>query len=161
MEALHHLYTPPPVPPYPQMIWSAITALDEQNGSNKTSISKFIESTYGDLPAGHSQLLSHHLNRMKETGELVFWKNNYMKPDPNAPPRRGRGRPPKSSKVTPPTGSVEEPGKPNAPPKPVKPKPAGAAGSGRPRGRPRKIARTMEDMHGTTTSSSMAMAGGS
>ena len=77
------------------MILAAIEALDEAGGSNKSSISKHIEDTYGSLPAAHATLLSHHLNRMRQSGELVLVKNNYMKPDPNAPPRRGRGRPPK------------------------------------------------------------------
>ncbi|XP_021758716.1 HMG-Y-related protein A-like isoform X1 [Chenopodium quinoa] len=103
-------------PPYPEMIIAAIDALNEKLGSNKTSISKFIESKYQNLPAGHSTLLRHHLNRMKETGELIFWKNNYMKPDPNFI-RRGRGRPPKP----------KEPGMPTTP-----------AGPARPRGRPKK-----------------------
>ncbi|WCJ25216.1 HMG-Y-related protein A [Euphorbia peplus] len=117
---------------YPEMILAAITALGEKNGSNKTSISKYIESLHRELPPTHTTLLSHHLNKMKNNGDLVFWKNNYMKPDPNAPPRRGRGRPPKD---------------PNAPPKPSKPKSPSAAsmGSGRPRGRPRKTPKTMEE----------------
>ncbi|KAF2300502.1 hypothetical protein GH714_013842 [Hevea brasiliensis] len=80
---------------------AAIAALDERNGSNKTPISKYIESKYRDLPAGHTTLLSHHLNRMKST--VV------------SPARTSR--PPKD---------------PNAPPKPVKPKPS-PTGSGKPR----------------------------
>lgn len=96
------------------MIIAAIDALNEKMGSNKTSISKYIESKYQNLPAGHSTLLRHHLNRMKDIGELIFWKNNYMKPDPNFI-RRGRGRPPKP----------KEPG-------------MQASGPARPRGRPRK-----------------------
>lgn len=144
----------PPLPPYPQMILSAIEALNENNGSNKTSISKYIESKYGHLPAGHTTLLSHHLNRMKEIGELVFWKNNYMKHDPNAPPRRGRGRPPKP-KVPIPGGSDSSPARPrgrppkdpNASPKPVQPKVA--TGSGKPRGRPRKMAKPSGGIGGT------------
>ncbi|KAF2295448.1 hypothetical protein GH714_032951 [Hevea brasiliensis] len=148
------------------MILAAIAALDEKNGSNKTSISKYIESKYRDLPAAHSTLLSHHLNRMKATGELIFWKNNYMKADPNAPPRRGRGRPPKS-KVPLPPGIVVSPARPrgrppkdpNAPPKPVKPKPA-TTGSEKPRGRPRKMAQSMEEVNGTATTTIVAMATG-
>ncbi|KAB5516709.1 hypothetical protein DKX38_027357 [Salix brachista] len=152
--AAEEINKPPSLPPYPEISWcyqmilSAIETLKEGNGSNKTSISKYIESNYGDLPAGHIALLSHHLNRMKDTGEIVFWKNNYMKPDPNAPPRRGRGRPPKpkdplspaSSEMAPARPRGRPPKDPNAPPKPVKPK-AATAGSGRPRGRPRKMAR--------------------
>lgn len=148
------------------MILAAIAGLDEKNGSNKTSISKYIESKYRDLPAGHTTLLSHHLNRMKSTGELIFWKNNYMKADPNAPPRRGRGRPPKP-KVPLPPGIVVSPVRPrgrppkdpNAPPKPLKPRPT-PIGSGKPRGRPRKIARSMEETNGITTTIVMAMATG-
>ena len=135
-----------------QMIFRAIEALNSDNGSNKSTISKYIESTYGNLPTGHSSLLTHHLNMMKASGELVFWKNNYMKRDPTAPPRRGRGRPPKL-KVPLPPGSVLSPPKPrgrppkdpNAPPKPPKPpKPVQmkvSSGTGKPRGRPRKFPR--------------------
>ncbi|KAJ6431692.1 hypothetical protein OIU84_019050 [Salix udensis] len=89
------------LPQYPEMIMAAIEALDEKEGSNKTSISKQIESTHPDLPPAHGTLLSHHLNKMKESGQLVLVKNNYMKPDPNAPPKRGRGRPPKPKLSTP------------------------------------------------------------
>ncbi|XP_057528436.1 HMG-Y-related protein B-like isoform X2 [Amaranthus tricolor] len=105
-----------PIPSsFGQLIIEAIDALNEKMGSNKTSISKYIESKYPNLPAGHSTLLKHHLNRMKETEELIFWKNNYMKPDPNFI-RRGRGRPPKP----------KEPGMQTS------------SSPARPRGRPRK-----------------------
>lgn len=77
------------------MIMTAVTALSP-NVSNKSAISKYIESEHEDLPAGHSTLLAHHLNKLKESGELLFAKNNYTKPDSNtAIPKRGRGRPPK------------------------------------------------------------------
>nr|DAD32129.1 TPA_asm: hypothetical protein HUJ06_010980 [Nelumbo nucifera] len=125
------------------MILAAIAALNEKNGSNKSAISKYIESQYGDIPAGHSQLLSHHLNRMKESGELIMVKNNYIKPNPDGPPRRGRGRPPKP-KIPLPPGTVllpprprGRPPKPKDPSAPVVPK----VSSGRPRGRPPKKAR--------------------
>ncbi|XP_012077821.1 HMG-Y-related protein B isoform X2 [Jatropha curcas] len=150
------------------MILAAIEALNEQNGSNKTSISKYIESKYGELPASHTTLLTHHLNRMKDTGELVFWKNNYMKPDPSAPPRRGRGRPPKPKDPSPP-GAILAPARPrgrppkdpNAPPKPMKQK-VTSTGSGKPRGRPRKMARPTGGMSGTstTTATTVPMATG-
>ncbi|KAF5749999.1 HMG-Y-related protein A-like [Tripterygium wilfordii] len=154
--ATEEVNKPPSLPPYPEMILEAIAVLNENNGSNKTSISKYIESKYGDLPAGHSTLLSHHLNKMKDTGELVFWKNNYMKADPNSPPRRGRGRPPKPKDplasdavltLSRPRG--RPPKDPNAPPKPVKPKVA--TGSGKPRGRPRKMAKPSGSVVGTAT----------
>ncbi|XP_054799212.1 HMG-Y-related protein A isoform X2 [Prosopis cineraria] len=135
---------PPSLPPYPEMIMKALEALNEPNGANKSAIAKHIEATYGELPASHSTLLSHHLNRMKESGELVFAKNNYMKPDPNAPPKRGRGRPPKPKAPLPP-GTVLSPPRPRGrPPKDpsAPPKPKTSTGSGRPRGRPKKVART-------------------
>ncbi|KAI4299594.1 hypothetical protein L6164_033038 [Bauhinia variegata] len=145
--ATEEVNRPPSLPPYPEMIMKALEALNDKNGSNKSAISKYIESSYGELPAGHSALLSHHLNRMKESGELMFWKNNYMKRDPNAPPRRGRGRPPKpkvplppDTVLSPPRPRGRPPKDPNAPPKP--PKAKVSAGSGRPRGRPKKISRS-------------------
>ncbi|KAJ7960092.1 HMG-Y-related protein A [Quillaja saponaria] len=167
--ATEEVNKPPSLPPYPEMILKALEALNEQNGSNKSSISKYIESTYGDLLAGHSALLSYHLNIMKESGELVFWKNNYMKRDPDAPPRRGRGRPPKpkdhlapssaSTVLAPTTRSRGRPPKdPTAPPKPSKAKVS--SGTGKPRGRPRKMARPTGGLDGaavtagTTTSPS-------
>ncbi|KAK3036431.1 hypothetical protein RJ639_030030 [Escallonia herrerae] len=70
--------------------------VEKKEGSNKSSISQYIESTYGDLPAGHANLLSDNLNKMKEAGELAMVKNNYLRSDPSAPPKRGRGRPPKA-----------------------------------------------------------------
>ncbi|KAL8107428.1 hypothetical protein AgCh_023996 [Apium graveolens] len=73
----------------------AIDALKEKDGPSKSAIGKHIESTYGDLPAGHMNSLTEHLNKLKEDGELVFAKNNYMRPGWSAPPKRGRGRPPK------------------------------------------------------------------
>ncbi|KAJ6396475.1 HMG-Y-RELATED PROTEIN A [Salix viminalis] len=153
--AAEEISKPPSLPPYPEMIWSAIAALNETGGSNKTSIAKYIESKYGDLLAGNTALLSHHLNRMTDTGELVFCKNNYMKPDPNAPPKRGRGRPPKPKDPIAPAADLpparprgRPPKDPNAPPKPPK---ATAAGTGRPRGRPRKMARPARGITGTPT----------
>uniref|UniRef100_A0A0E0AVL1 HMG-Y-related protein A n=1 Tax=Oryza glumipatula TaxID=40148 RepID=A0A0E0AVL1_9ORYZ len=120
MAAADEASKPPPLPPYPEMILAAIEGLNEKSGSNKSAISKFIEGKYGDLPPAHASLLTAHLARMKESGELIFLKNNYFRADaPDAPPKRGRGRPPK-------------PRDPNAPPPPPKPS------SPRPRGRPPK-----------------------
>lgn len=113
---------PSPLPPYPEMILAAIDGLGQKTGSNKSAISKYIEGKYGELPPAHSSLLTAHLARMKESGELIFLKNNYFRADaPDAPPKRGRGRPPKARD-------------PNAPP----PAPKTASPSPRPRGRPPK-----------------------
>ncbi|OWM81987.1 HMG-Y-related protein A-like [Punica granatum] len=105
-------------PNYPEMIMAAIESLNDKNGSNKSAISRYIEASYSDLPPSHSTLIAHYLNKMKLSGEIVMAKNNYMKPDPNAPPKRGRGRPPKPKEAPAPA--------------------AVAASSPRPRGRPPK-----------------------
>ncbi|KAK6134188.1 hypothetical protein DH2020_032078 [Rehmannia glutinosa] len=139
------------LPQYPEMIMAAIEALNDKNGSNKSSISKQIEATYGNLLPAHTTLLTHHLNRMKAAGQLVFTKNNYLKPDPNSPVRRGRGRPPKPKTPLPP-GAIPLPPRPRgrppksqdptAPPPPPKPKAATTTAtlSGKKRGRPPKAA---------------------
>uniref|UniRef100_A0A7N0UBI8 HMG-Y-related protein A n=1 Tax=Kalanchoe fedtschenkoi TaxID=63787 RepID=A0A7N0UBI8_KALFE len=135
----------PALPQYPEMILAAIDALNDPNGSNKTAVSNYIESTYSDLPTTHSTLLSHHLNRMKLSGELVMAKNNYMRPDPTSPPKRGRGRPPKpkSDKAAAEKPANSSPRPRGRPPKSKdstsKPKPY--TPSGRPRGRPPKKAK--------------------
>ncbi|KAJ4961320.1 hypothetical protein NE237_021230 [Protea cynaroides] len=137
------------LPSLPEMILAAITALNEQTGSSKTAIAKYIESQHGDLLGGPSTLLTQHLNRMKDNGELIMVKNNYLLPSPDNPPKRGRGRPPKP-KAPLPAGHVPEvslPSRPRGrPPKPrdpnavVEPK----VSSGRPRGRPPKMAKVGE-----------------
>lgn len=128
-----------------QMIMEALESLNKPNGSNKSAISSYIESNHGELPETHATLLILHLNQMKESGELVFLNNNYMKPDPNAPPKRGRGRPPKpkaalplDTVVAPPRPRGRPPKDPNAEPKPK----VVSIASGRPRGRPKKVARS-------------------
>ncbi|KAH6799406.1 hypothetical protein C2S51_035890 [Perilla frutescens var. frutescens] len=148
--ATEELGKPSSLPPYPQMIMEAIDALKQAEGASKTSISKFMESKYGEMAAGHADLLTAHLTAMKDSGELLFIKNNYLKPSSDAPPKRGRGRPPKPKDPMP-AGVVLAPPRPrgrpkkdpNAPPAPKKPKTSAApptiSKTGRPRGRPRKV----------------------
>ncbi|KAJ8557413.1 hypothetical protein K7X08_003038 [Anisodus acutangulus] len=140
---------------YPEMIYEALDALQQKEGSNKSSISKYIESKYGNLNDAHPKLLTYYLDRMKQTGELIFLKNNYIKPGPDAPPKRGRGRPPKQKTTLlqgTETAAPKPRGRPkidpNAPPTPKKAKatipPSRnlatlVSKTGRPRGRPRKI----------------------
>lgn len=119
-----------------QLILGAIEALDDKNGASTEAISKHIESMYGELPAAHSTLLSHHLNKMKQTGELVMYKNNYLKPDPTRTSRRGRGRPPKA-KVSPAGDVPVSPPRSRGRPKKAVESEAKKSGT-RPRGRPRK-----------------------
>lgn len=104
-----------------QMIYAAIAALNERNGSSKRAIAKYIEQAYSGLPPSHSALLTHNLKRLKNTGHLVMVKKSYKLPrsdaSPSAPPApslsgdpkgqgRGRGRPPKP-KIAP--GPIIEP----------------------------------------------------
>ncbi|KAJ0987213.1 hypothetical protein J5N97_005569 [Dioscorea zingiberensis] len=136
---------PTSLPPYSEMIMAAIEALNEKNGSNKSAISKYMESTYGELPPSHSSLLAAHLVRMKESGELIMVKNNYMRPGPDVPPKRGRGRPPKPKAPLAPGAAPPTPRPRGRPPKPKDPLAAAvakaASGLPRPRGRPPKKAR--------------------
>ncbi|KAG6532970.1 hypothetical protein ZIOFF_006830 [Zingiber officinale] len=122
----------------------AIDALNEKNGSNKSALSKYLEARYNDLPPSHASLLTAHLARLRETGELVFLKNNYFRPGPNSPPKRGRGRPPKPKPA--PTLGEEAPS-PRPRGRPPKPKDSLSvsvtkvtSGIPRPRGRPPKSA---------------------
>ncbi|CAK9157845.1 unnamed protein product [Ilex paraguariensis] len=95
-------------PPYAEMITTAITALKERNGSSRTAIAKYIDKEYSNLPPSHSALLTHHLKRLRNTGQLVMVKHSYMLPRSVPPgnnangyapssdgPKRGPGRPPK------------------------------------------------------------------
>ena len=64
------------------MIYAAITALKEKDGSSKIAIGKHIEQTYSNLPANHSTLLSEHLHELKNTGHLRMVKKSYKLPRP-------------------------------------------------------------------------------
>ncbi|KAF3443254.1 hypothetical protein FNV43_RR12936 [Rhamnella rubrinervis] len=87
-----HGYTSEPIDQENFDLWDdpdAIEVLNEENGLNKSSISKYMESTYGDLPARHLKFLSDHLNRIKDrtsTTTLVTTATATGRP---------RGRPPK------------------------------------------------------------------
>lgn len=137
-----------------QMILAAIEGLGDKNGSNKSAISKYIEGKYGELPPAHASLLTAHLARMKESGELIFLKNNYFRADaPDAPPKRGRGRPPKARDPNAPAPAPKTPSSTGRgrgrPPKAKNPLDEAVkqatAGMPRARGRPPKKAKTAED----------------
>ncbi|KAM1323161.1 hypothetical protein ACFX13_016180 [Malus domestica] len=108
-------------PPYAEMIYGAITALKEKDGSSKRAIAKYIERVYSGLPATHSALLTHHLKRLKNNGHLLMVKKSYKLPgsEGSVPPpptsaadaagtaaipspglARGRGRPPKNKPIS-------------------------------------------------------------
>ncbi|GKV05144.1 hypothetical protein SLEP1_g17186 [Rubroshorea leprosula] len=113
-------------PTYSEMIYEAIGALKERDGSSRRAIAKYIEGAYKNLPPTHSALLTHHLKRLKSNGHLVMVKKSYKLPrsDNHLPeasaadaaavpvptsdaagPKRSRGRPPKSKLTT--TPAVE------------------------------------------------------
>ncbi|XP_024971297.1 uncharacterized protein LOC112510191 isoform X2 [Cynara cardunculus var. scolymus] len=81
--------SPPPSthahPPYAEMITAAITALKDKDGSSRQAISKYIEKEYTNLPPTHSVLLTHHLKRLKNQGELMMVKHSYMLPPRSVP----------------------------------------------------------------------------
>ncbi|KAL0723149.1 hypothetical protein Bca4012_037748 [Brassica carinata] len=64
-------------PPYSEMICSAISALNEQDGSSKQAISRYIERFYTGIPPAHGSLLTHHLRTLKNSGVLVMVKKSY------------------------------------------------------------------------------------
>ncbi|KAK7251723.1 hypothetical protein RIF29_35166 [Crotalaria pallida] len=111
--------SPPPPPPrnytlpaYPEMIYTAIGALKEEDGSSKRAISKYLEQVYKEhLPQDHETQLTHHLKKMKGEGLLVLVKKSYRLPRSDdqlslslsqPKPSRGRGRPPKPKPELPP-----------------------------------------------------------
>nr|CAA15421.1 HMR1 protein [Antirrhinum majus] len=90
-------------PPYAEMITSAISALNERNGSSKRAIAKYVESNFTGLPATHASLLATHLKRLKDTGDILMVKHSYKLPrsapsngavsaDPSTKRRPGRPR---------------------------------------------------------------------
>ncbi|GJU35070.1 putative reverse transcriptase domain-containing protein [Tanacetum coccineum] len=125
------------LPPYTEMIFSAIDALKEKEGSSESSISTYIQSTCGYLPEDHTNILTDNLNKLVESGELVLSNNNYTRPEASASVKRGRGRPakPKDSSVTVPEPRAQ-------PETPTQAAAAAVAQSGsevkRGRGRPKK-----------------------
>ncbi|KAM0043591.1 putative linker histone H1/H5, domain H15, AT hook, DNA-binding protein [Helianthus debilis subsp. tardiflorus] len=73
-------------PPYPEMIMAAIAALDDKDGSSRQAIAKYIEREYSNLPPTHPNLLTHHLKRMKNEGQLIMIKHSYAFPPPRSVP---------------------------------------------------------------------------
>lgn len=82
-EKLSDLHTPDH-PTYALMIQRAIEQLNEEKGSTEEAISKFIKEDVEDLPLAHASFLSHHLNKLSESGEIVkAHENCYMLPVEN------------------------------------------------------------------------------
>ncbi|KAK3410430.1 hypothetical protein EUGRSUZ_J02424 [Eucalyptus grandis] len=71
LSKLFPTFQTPNHPTYALMIRRAIQELNEEGGSSEESISKFIKAEYQDLPWGHASLLSHHLMKLSECGEII------------------------------------------------------------------------------------------
>ncbi|CAL0312375.1 unnamed protein product [Lupinus luteus] len=152
-------------PSYAEMIYTAIGALKEKNGSSKRAISKYMEQVYKDqLPPNHDALLTKNLKSLKKNGHLILVKKSYHLPvgsiqTHSAPEqaqqvaqsaqnantsgggvtevkKRGRGRPPRAS------GLKAEVKPADARGGAVALVPSGSAVKPKPRGRPRKNAVT-------------------
>nr|GLL32893.1 HMG-Y-related protein B [Ipomoea trifida] len=66
------------LPQYPEMIMAAIEELSEKGGSTKTDISRQIEAAHGgQLTSTHGTLLTHYLDKMKQSGQLVLIGHRY------------------------------------------------------------------------------------
>ncbi|KAG9160028.1 hypothetical protein Leryth_005763 [Lithospermum erythrorhizon] len=71
------------------MITTAIAALNESEGSSKQAISKYIDRVFKNLPSNHSELLTHHMKMLKNSGQIVLLRRSYM-----LPPRSASAPPP-------------------------------------------------------------------
>ncbi|XP_030464091.2 uncharacterized protein LOC115683671 isoform X2 [Syzygium oleosum] len=77
LSKLFPTFQTPDHPTYALMIRRAIEELNEEGGSSEESISKFIKEEYRDLPWGHASLLSHHLKKLSECGEIISASMNH------------------------------------------------------------------------------------
>ncbi|XP_019447764.1 PREDICTED: HMG-Y-related protein A-like [Lupinus angustifolius] len=74
-------------PSYAEMIYTAIGALKEKNGSSRRAICKYMEQVYKDqLPANHDALLTKNLKTLKKNGHLVLVKRSYHLPSGSIQP---------------------------------------------------------------------------
>lgn len=128
--------------PLLQMVMEAISALGD---ADRSAISNHIESNNRDLPPGHASLLAAHLDRLRESGELLLVDEKYSKPggyQSQAPAKRGRGRPPKPKPEGLTGAELPSPRQRGRPPKPKDPLADAvakvASGFPRARGRPPK-----------------------
>ncbi|KAK9749293.1 hypothetical protein RND81_02G115700 [Saponaria officinalis] len=83
ISAVSHLTTaanisqpPPSHPPYPEMIMAAI----ECGNSEEREIAMYIHRVYTHLPPTHLSELTHHLERLTNSGQLVLIKHSYHLP---------------------------------------------------------------------------------
>ncbi|PKU66820.1 hypothetical protein MA16_Dca014427 [Dendrobium catenatum] len=79
------------------MILAAITKLGEKDGSSNWRFQNKLRPLTGTAYRQTTMLCFPNRlpNRRSSASFLLFLKNNYLKPDTDAQPRRGRGCPPK------------------------------------------------------------------
>lgn len=59
------------------MIYDAVVALNEPEGSSKWAISRYVQMLNPNCPDGHEALMTHHLEVMKKSGILTMVKKSY------------------------------------------------------------------------------------
>ncbi|KAJ7945132.1 HMG-Y-related protein A [Quillaja saponaria] len=62
----------PDHPAYAAMIHEAISELNEEDGSTEEAISNYIKIKYKNLPVAHATILSHHLQKLCQVGEIIL-----------------------------------------------------------------------------------------
>ncbi|BBH03005.1 winged-helix DNA-binding transcription factor family protein, partial [Prunus dulcis] len=79
LSVFYPVFRSPDHPTYAVMIQRAIAELNEEGGSTREAISKFIREQFDCLPLAHESFLSHHLKKLSESGEILSASNNcYM-----------------------------------------------------------------------------------
>ncbi|KAL9265350.1 hypothetical protein AKJ16_DCAP08353 [Drosera capensis] len=54
------------------MTYTAITELNEEEGSSQEAISEYMRGKFKDLPWAHERYLGHHLGQLCDAGEIVI-----------------------------------------------------------------------------------------
>ncbi|XP_042393800.1 histone H1-like [Zingiber officinale] len=131
-------------PPYKGMIVAAVKALKDKQGSSAQAISKFMRSTYSDLPLKHGAILKRQLRRLKKRGVLLMVRHSYKLAsavDGGIPVKGEKRRPGRPRKVSPAAeGERRKPGRPRKSNAEDSKSDSGASVPKRKPGRPRKSA---------------------
>lgn len=85
--------------------------MNERDGSSERTIAEYIKTHHSDLPLTHASLLTTHLKRLSDDGQILMVKNSYKLARSAPPPavsvnvaesigqKKRRGRPPKNKSV--------------------------------------------------------------
>ncbi|KAL9269216.1 HMG-Y-related protein [Drosera capensis] len=82
----------PTHPAYSFMIYTAITELNEEEGSSQEAISEYIKRKFKDLPWAHERYLGHHLGQLCDAGEIVVCSGKGYSIPGLVQKRRGKGK---------------------------------------------------------------------